>query len=345
MIVTVTMNPAVDKTAMIPALVPHGLNRLRDVVQDVGGKGINVSKTIAALGGHSLATGLLAGATGKMIWNTLQQMKGVEPRFLFVEGQTRTNLKLVEPNGMLTELNEQGPTVTEAARLALAEQIEQLAQPGTLFVIAGSVSGGVPAEFYRDLIERIHAKGATVFLDADGELFRQGVKACPDIIKPNAFDAVPVFWPGDRGGRRDPCDGARVEPPRRRACVRVDGRPGRGVHPEGTRVARAGAPGERPFQCGGRGRHGGGDQLWAGPKAPAGTMPAPRRGHQRRHLHDGRHQNAAPARDPCAGKNRCDCIRSTNKISSLAKRGCCKKCNTSPFLFLRLLAPAGVFAR
>jgi 1-phosphofructokinase len=193
MIITVTMNPAVDKTAMIPALVPHGLNRLRDVVQDVGGKGINVSKTIAALGGNSLATGLLAGATGKMIWNTLQQMEGVEPRFLFVEGQTRTNLKLVEPNGMLTELNEQGPTVTEAARLALVEQSEQMAQPGVLFVIAGSVSGGVPAEFYRSLIERIHAKGATVFLDADGELFQQGVKACPDIIKPNAFELCQFF--------------------------------------------------------------------------------------------------------------------------------------------------------
>ncbi|NLG04370.1 MAG: 1-phosphofructokinase, partial [Clostridia bacterium] len=85
MIVTITMNPAIDKTVEIDHLMTGGLNRIKKVVYDVGGKGINVSKTIKELGGVSLATGFLCGSTGKMIEHTLSEL-GIEHDFVWVSG-------------------------------------------------------------------------------------------------------------------------------------------------------------------------------------------------------------------------------------------------------------------
>ncbi len=195
MIVTVTVNPAMDKTAEIDCLRPHALNRLAGVVSDVGGKGINVSKTIAALGRQSVACGFLAGQTGRSIEQTLGQWPGggIRPDFLTVPGETRTNLKLVEPGGELTELNEQGPRLSPADLDALAQKLEGYAAPGTLFVLAGSVGPGVPPELYRDLTRRLKQRGAKVFVDADGPLFARALEAVPDIIKPNAFELGQYF--------------------------------------------------------------------------------------------------------------------------------------------------------
>lgn len=195
MIVTVTVNPAMDKTAEIDRLCPRALNRLDGVVSDVGGKGINVSKTIAALGRQSVACGFLAGQTGQSIRQTLLDWPGggIRPDFLTVPGETRTNLKLVEPGGELTELNERGPHISRESLDALTAKLEGYAAPGTLFVLAGSVGPGVPPEFYRDLTLRLKQKGARVFVDADGPLFAHALEAVPDIIKPNAFELTQYF--------------------------------------------------------------------------------------------------------------------------------------------------------
>lgn len=135
-----------DKTAEIDRLCPRALNRLDGVVSDVGGKGINVSKTIAALGRQSVACGFLAGQTGQSIRQTLLDWPGggIRPDFLTVPGETRTNLKLVEPGGELTELNERGPHISQESLDALTAKLEGYAAPGTLFVLAGSVGPGVP---------------------------------------------------------------------------------------------------------------------------------------------------------------------------------------------------------
>lgn len=195
MIVTVTVNPAMDKTAEIGCLRPRALNRLAGVVSDVGGKGINVSKTIAALGRQSVACGFLAGQTGRSIEQALDCWPGggIRPDFLTVPGETRTNLKLVEPGGELTELNEQGPRLSQADLDRLAEKLEGYAASGTLFVLAGSVGPGVPPELYRDLTRRLKQRGAKVFVDADGPLFARALEAVPDIIKPNAFELAQYF--------------------------------------------------------------------------------------------------------------------------------------------------------
>ena len=101
MIVTVTFNPAVDKTVEIERLERGGLNRIKRIELDVGGKGINVSKTIRELGGESMAVGFLAGNTGRMIERALGEM-GIRTDFIYVDGETRTNTKVIEADGTVT---------------------------------------------------------------------------------------------------------------------------------------------------------------------------------------------------------------------------------------------------
>ncbi|MFI3171427.1 MAG: 1-phosphofructokinase [Eubacteriales bacterium] len=184
MIVTVTMNPAIDKTIDVESLQVGKLNRIKRVEQDAGGKGINVSKTIQALGGESIATGFLGGSAGKMIENVLQTM-GITTDFVHVDGETRTNTKVIDANSELTELNEPGVVITEAQLQKLMQKLEAYASENTLIVLAGSLPAGVPKDTYAVLIEMLHKKGAKVLLDADGELFRNGIEAGPDMIKPN----------------------------------------------------------------------------------------------------------------------------------------------------------------
>ena len=187
MIVTVTMNPAIDKTVDLDVLEWGGLNRIKHVELDAGGKGINVSKTIHEIGGKSIATGFIAGNTGKIIRSVMDEWN-IENDFIEVSGETRTNTKVFEKTGELTELNEPGPVVEEKDVEALLEKLESYADQNTLFVLAGSVPQGVEKDIYRKIIERVHKKGARVLLDADGELFTNALEAGPDIIKPNRVE-------------------------------------------------------------------------------------------------------------------------------------------------------------
>lgn len=111
MIITVTLNPAIDKTAQVETMVPNGLNRLSNVMLDVGGKGINVSKAIKELGGESICTGFIAGSNGKWIENQLDQL-GLKYKFVNVDGNTRMNLKVLDKEMNLTELNETGQEIS-----------------------------------------------------------------------------------------------------------------------------------------------------------------------------------------------------------------------------------------
>lgn len=187
MVVTVTMNPAIDKTVEIDSLQPGGLNRIQKVEYDAGGKGINVSKTIHELGGESIATGFLGGNAGKTIESVLNEKK-IQNDFIWVEGETRTNTKVYESNGNVTELNEPGPEIQKEQMEALFTKLEGYAGADTLFILAGSIPNGVDKQVYADITRLVHEKGATVLLDADGELFRNSLEAGPDIIKPNRVE-------------------------------------------------------------------------------------------------------------------------------------------------------------
>lgn len=184
MIITVSMNPAIDKTVEIDALQPGGLNRIQKVEYDAGGKGINVSKTIHELGGESIATGFLGGNAGKTIENVLNEKK-IKNDFIWVDGETRTNTKVFEKSGAVTELNEPGPVITNEQITELMTKLKGYAAEDVLFILAGSIPAGVDKYVYAEIIHAVHEKGAKVLLDADGDLFRNSLAAGPDIIKPN----------------------------------------------------------------------------------------------------------------------------------------------------------------
>ena len=191
-IVTVTLNPALDKTAAISKLVPGGLNRLENIVLDAGGKGINVSKMIFAIGGSSVASGFLGGGSGDEIERTLGKL-GIKTDFVKISQPTRTNLKVLCDEHGITEFNEPGAFVSAEELGALKEKLLGLTKPGMLFVFSGSLPRGIEPDVYAALIRAVKEKGAAVFLDADGAAFKAAVEANPDYIKPNLFELTQYF--------------------------------------------------------------------------------------------------------------------------------------------------------
>lgn len=186
MIITVTLNPALDKTAQVPRLALDTVNRITTLRTDPGGKGINVSKTIAAFGGDSIAMGLLGGGSGRAILTALEEM-GLDCRFVTIPGETRTNLKLIDPvQHTHTDINEPGAPVSREHLTKLLEQLCNTIQPGDLVVLSGSLPVGAPIDTYRTWIEVCHQAGAQVFLDADGVALQEGWKGGPWLIKPNS---------------------------------------------------------------------------------------------------------------------------------------------------------------
>lgn len=192
LIVTVTMNPAIDKTLELERFEYGSLNRISNVIIDVGGKGINVSKTIKELGGETIATGFIGGTGGTLIEKTLKE-NGIQTDFVIVEDETRTNSKVAEQSGFVTELNEPGPQISQREMDLLIEKLLHYAGKDTIFVISGSIPRGVDKNIYKTLIEMLKEKNSMIFLDADGELFEKSLEAKPDIIKPNRIELEEYF--------------------------------------------------------------------------------------------------------------------------------------------------------
>ena len=192
MIITVTFNPAIDKTAEVDTLQVGGLNRLKNVMQDAGGKGVNVSKTIKAFHGESLCTGFLAGSAGEYIEHTLKDLQ-IHTDFVWVDGMTRTNLKVLDKDMELTELNEAGPLIGEKEVQQLKQKICALCEKDSIVVLSGNVSKGVDTNIYKELIEEVKNAGGRVVFDADGELFAKGIQAKPLVIKPNKYELATYF--------------------------------------------------------------------------------------------------------------------------------------------------------
>jgi 1-phosphofructokinase family hexose kinase len=193
MIFTVTLNPTLDKTLSVPRLVPGAIHRARFIRQDIGGKGINVSRALRALGIESRPIGFLGGATGRAMRDGLA-VAGYDARFIEVEGETRQNLTLLdEATGIYTKINEPGPAVGPAELAAMRDLVRNLARPGDFWAFSGSLPPGAPESYYAELVELVQSAGALAFLDASGPALLAGLTARPYAIKPNSEEAAEVL--------------------------------------------------------------------------------------------------------------------------------------------------------
>ena len=185
MIYTVTLNPALDKTVEVPGFALDAVNRAAAVRRDAGGKGINVAKTVRALGGECGAFCILGGAAGEDIRAETERL-GIPVTACAAAGETRTNIKIVDRmRHTNTDLNEPGTPVPPQTLAQLYGLLRGAATPGDIVVLAGSLPPGAPAALYRDWAAGLAAAGVRVFLDAEGGALRCGLEARPYFVKPN----------------------------------------------------------------------------------------------------------------------------------------------------------------
>ncbi len=193
MIITLTLNPAVDKTMEIDNFEVDSVNRVGSVRLDAGGKGINVSKVIKVLGEESLAMGILAGKAGEFVLNRLNDF-GIENDFVFIDGETRTNIKIVDKTkGTNTDINEKGPSVPSDKIQLTIDNVMGKIQKDSILVLSGSVSNNIHSEIYKELIIMAKQKGARTILDADGELLKKGLEGGPYLVKPNIHELERLY--------------------------------------------------------------------------------------------------------------------------------------------------------
>lgn len=192
MIVTLTPNPVLDHTLTVPRIEFDDVLRAASTRADWGGKGFNVSRALKALGTDSVAMAFAGGDTGQRLARGLQSL-GIDTDFVQVAGETRTNVVIVDATtGRHIKVNEAGPVIARSEYEQLLQRVRQRAQPGDLWVLAGSLPPGLPASFYAEVIELLQAAGARAFLDASGEPLRLGCTARPALIKPNAVEAQEI---------------------------------------------------------------------------------------------------------------------------------------------------------
>ncbi|MGE7391650.1 1-phosphofructokinase family hexose kinase [Streptomyces sp. NPDC004126] len=204
MILTVTLNTALDVTHRVPRMLPHTSHRATGVTERAGGKGLNVARVLGALGEEVTATGFAGGATGRTVRELLAGAPGVTDALVPCAGTTRRTLAVVdESTGDTTQFNEPGPPISAAEWAAFLERYAELLAGARAVALCGSLPPGVPVGAYAVLVRAARAAGRPVLLDTSGEALRRGVAARPDIIKPNAAELAELT------GARDPLPATR----------------------------------------------------------------------------------------------------------------------------------------
>ncbi|MFI0165049.1 1-phosphofructokinase family hexose kinase [Streptomyces sp. NPDC017095] len=187
MILTVTLNTALDLTYRVRSLRPHTSHRVAAVAERPGGKGVNVARVLAALGHPVTVTGFAGGGTGREIRDRLAGTPGLTDALVPVAGASRRTIAVVdELSGDTTQLNEPGPQIAPGEWGAFLDRYGELLADASAVALCGSLPPGVPVGAYANLVRTARSAGVPVLLDTSGEPLRRGVAARPDIIKPNA---------------------------------------------------------------------------------------------------------------------------------------------------------------
>ncbi len=191
-ILTLTLNPALDITVSLDSLRAGQVNRSQAQHSHAAGKGLNVAQVLADLG-HSVTVGGFLGRDNLQLFEALIQWRGFADCFVRVAGETRSNIKLVEANGCVTDINGQGPEVDAASRSALMRQLLQIAPGHDVVVVAGSLPRGIDPQWFAELLGQLKAQGLKIALDSSGEALRAGLQAAPWLVKPNTDELAEVL--------------------------------------------------------------------------------------------------------------------------------------------------------
>ena len=208
MILTVTLNAALDVTYRVPRLDPHGTHRVRSTTERPGGKGLNVARVLAALGYATAVTGFVGGDTGRAVRALLDAERGhhssLRDELVTVEGGTRRTLAVVdETTGDTTQFNEAGPEISAQEWEAFLDAYRRLLGEAEAVALCGSLPPGLPVGAYAGLVREARAAKVPVFLDTSGEPLRRGLAARPDLVKPNLAELAEIT------GSTDPVGAAR----------------------------------------------------------------------------------------------------------------------------------------
>ena len=190
MIYTVTFNPALDYVVWMDALRPGQINRTQSEEIQYGGKGINVSTVLSALGVENIALGFLAGFTGRALEEGLRS-QGVRTDFIWLpDGLTRINVKV--KGGDETEINGQGPTIGPVALRSLQDKLDRL-EAGDILVISGSVPAALSHDVYEQILARLEDRGIQFVVDSTRDLLCSALPYHPFLIKPNSLELGELF--------------------------------------------------------------------------------------------------------------------------------------------------------
>jgi len=189
MILTVTVNAAVDKTLTVANLQLGQRHRAQQGLVMAGGKGINVARALKRLDEPVIATGMVGGRAGVQIVDALTA-EGIINDFVRIAGESRTSTAVVDPtSGLQTEINEYGPEVSAAELSALLERLRYLSGSVTTMVFAGSLPRKVDTAFYADVIRDMNRRKIRTVIDSEGEPLRQALAAEPSLVSPNQREA------------------------------------------------------------------------------------------------------------------------------------------------------------
>ena len=189
MIVTVTVNAALDRTLTVPVFQIGYRHRSSEVLTLAGGKGINVARALKVLDVPVVATGLTGGRTGTRIVEELTS-EAILNDFVRIADESRTSTAVVDPTaGTYTEINEWGPEVAAAELETLMGKLHYLSRGADFVVLAGSLPRKVPTAFYAEAIRDLTRRDVRVVLDSEGEPLRVGVEAGPFLVSPNQREA------------------------------------------------------------------------------------------------------------------------------------------------------------
>lgn len=183
-ILSLTLNPALDLTVRLARLEPGEVNRSEAMITHAAGKGVNVAQVLADLG-HQVSVGGFLGAANPQAFDALIASRGFGDAFIRVPGETRSNIKIAEQDGRVTDINAPGPWVSEQAQAQLLKLLAVIGPEFDAVVVAGSLPRGITPQWFQSLLQQLKNLGLKVALDTSGEALRAGLNAGPWLIKPN----------------------------------------------------------------------------------------------------------------------------------------------------------------